>query len=145
MTWTKTIRKAASLAGFPIRNVREIDCDEDFRVQPDEREAREVVVEGDMRAPALRRVALVAASAERPQVHIARAMAADALRAELLGRGGCGVTDVAAHLGVLADQRPLGIACVIEGRGFPGLVAVTLVISMIVSVPVLLRKFTPRN
>ena len=60
-------------------------------------------------------------------MHIARPMAADAFRAELLGRGGCSVTDVTADLGVLAEERPLGIACVIEGRGLPGLVAVALV------------------
>ena len=33
-------------------------------VQPDQREARQVVVEGDVRAPALGRVALIAAGAE---------------------------------------------------------------------------------
>ena len=99
----------------------------DRHVQSHEREAREVVVERDVCAPALRCVALVAASAERAEVHIACLVAADTVRAELLGGDRRGVTDVTADLGVLADQRPLRIARVIEGRGLPGLVAVAFV------------------
>ena len=96
-------------------------------MQPDEREAREVVVEADVRAPTLRGVALVAAGAEGAEVHIARAVTGDAFGAELLGRDRRGVADVTADLGVLADERPLRVAGVIEGRGLPGLVAVAFV------------------
>src|ERR1700751_501128 len=53
-------------------------------VQPDQREAREVVVESQMRTPALGRVALITAAAEGTQVHIARLVAAAAVAAELL-------------------------------------------------------------
>src|ERR1700751_4896782 len=99
----------------------------DRHVQSHEREAREVVIEAHVRTPALRRVALVAAGAERAEVHIARLVAADAFRAELLRGDRRGVTDMAADLGVLADQRPFRVARVIEVGRLPGLVAVALV------------------
>lgn len=93
-------------------------------VQTDEGKAREVVVESRVCAPPRRRVALSAIDSELAGVHVPRAVAADAVRAQLLGGDHRRVTCVTGHLLVPAFERPMGVASVIERSGQPFLAAV---------------------
>src|SRR5947207_2426248 len=93
-------------------------------VQTDQREFRQVVIEAHARAPALRRVALIALLAEAAGVHIVRPMAAHALGRQLLRHHVRRVAGVAGDLLVLPGEGPRGVARVVEARRLPFLAAV---------------------
>src|SRR2546429_2555554 len=93
-------------------------------VQTHQREFRQVVIEAHARAPALRRVALVALLAEAAGVHIVRPMAAHALGRQLLRHHVRRVAGVAGDLLVLPGEGPRGVAGVVEARRLPFLAAV---------------------
>src|SRR5256885_13468603 len=86
-------------------------------VQAQQRNAREVVIEAHTGAPARRRVALIAFLAELAGVHVVRPVAADAFGGQLLRRHARGVAGMTPDLLVTADERPLGVARMIEARG----------------------------
>jgi hypothetical protein len=98
-------------------------------VQANQREAREIVIERDGCLPALRRMTLLALCAELACMHVTRTVAARAFRWQLLSSHYGGVTGMAFHLLVAAGELPMPVACMIECRGFPLVIAVTLLAS----------------
>src|SRR5215472_16895278 len=84
------------------------------------------MVELDVGPPAGGVVTLLAIAAEAAGMHVAAAVAADAFGAELLGGDRCRVALVAGHFLVPSEQRPVGIARVVEVRGFPLVTVVTI-------------------
>jgi len=95
-------------------------------VQADERVAGEVMIEAHALAPPGRRVALGAIAPELAQMHVVRAVTAQALGRQLLGGDVGRVTGVAGNLLVAADQRPMSIAGMIEVRRLPLLVSMAV-------------------
>src|SRR5882762_7385799 len=83
-------------------------------MQAHEREFRQVVVEAHPGAPALGRMTLSAVRAELAEVHIAGAMAGDAVFRQLLGCHDRGVTGMTVDLLMAPDQLPVPVARVIE-------------------------------
>lgn len=94
-------------------------------VKSNERELRQVMVEGDARLPAGRRMALIAFRAEFAAMHITRAMTADAARLQVLCRRWSSVARVTRNFLVTPFELPPGIALMIEGSRQPFVIAVT--------------------
>jgi hypothetical protein len=93
-------------------------------VQTHQRETREVMIEGDGPLPTSGGMTLIALQTELAGMHIARAMAAGAVRWQLLRRYRCGMTGVAGDLRVPAGELPVPVVCVIEARGLPLVISV---------------------
>src|SRR3984893_7095990 len=93
-------------------------------VQADQRKLREVVIEAHARAPALRRVAVIAFLAEMAGVHVVRPVAAQALSGQLLRGHTRGMAGMTGDLLVLAHEGPLGVARMVKARGLPLLATV---------------------
>ncbi len=119
---------AADAAG--IRNVesplRMTLLARDGDVQAQEREFRQIVIEIDDLLPTFGNVAFLAPDAKPRGVHVARSMAAHAVRWKLVCAQRCSVTGVAVHLRMEADELPATVARVIERRRLPLLVAMTM-------------------
>jgi len=91
----------------------------DDGVTADERESRDVVIEGHLPAPAGFLVALLAAGAELGFVGVILLVAGDAGRRELVAIEIAGVTGIAFDLRVFPSQRELGHSVVIEFDRLP--------------------------
>jgi hypothetical protein len=89
-------------------------------VQAHQREAAEVMIERNVHAPTLWLVALLATCAKFSAVDVLCTMTLVASRADFLLTDDRGMTGMAVDLDVLAGQRKLGIAIVIEFIGLPG-------------------------
>lgn len=84
------------------------------RVEADEREARQVVIEGDVLPPSKGSMARLAACSLPSLVRVVRLMAGHAGRAELDREEIPEMAAVALHLTVPADERVFGVLAVIE-------------------------------
>lgn len=91
----------------------------DYRVQPDQGKSRQIVVEGDLLAPARLVVALLASLAELAFVRIILAMAGDAGHGQFVAIEVTGVTTLAAECGVTAAQWELRRLVVVEADQGP--------------------------
>ena len=91
------------------------------RVEADEGKPREIVIEGDLLAPAGLVVTLIAARAELTLVRIVLLVTADASGRQLVAIEIALVARVALDLGVAAEKRELGRLGMVEVHRLPGL------------------------
>ena len=84
------------------------------RVEPNEREARQVVIEGDVLPPSKGSVARLAACSLPSLVRVVRLMAGHARRAEFDREEIAEMAAITLYLAVLADKRVFGVLAVIE-------------------------------
>ena len=101
-----------------------------YRMQPDERETSEVMIEKHLRPPALLVMTSLTLLSFLSPMNVIRLMAPVAAGAQLVPLLACGVTKLALQCGVRAAQRKLGVLAVIECHTVPSglLVALTAVL-----------------